>query len=93
MLSLFLPVAAGLVLVLLYQADVLSYPQMIAYFGNVNFRMIALPSIVLDLYNDFFSTHPRTWFCQIQFLKPFVGCPYNEYLSIVMAMQPIGSAT
>jgi hypothetical protein len=84
-LSFFLPLAAGLFLVLLFQADVLSYQQMIAYFGNVNFRMIALPSIVLDLYNDFFSTHPRTWFCQIQFLKPFVGCPYNEYLSIVMA--------
>ena len=47
--------------------------------------MIAFPSIALDVYNDFFSTHDHTYFCQISFLKPLMGCPYNEQLSIVMA--------
>ncbi len=47
--------------------------------------MIAFPSIAIDIYNDFFSTHDHTHFCQIIFLKPFVNCPYTEQLSIVMA--------
>ena len=47
--------------------------------------MIAFPSIALDIYNDFFSTHERTYFCQILFLKPFVNCPYSEYLSVIMS--------
>jgi hypothetical protein len=64
---------------------VLPYEQFIIYFGTINFRMIAIPSIALDTYNDYFSTHSLTYFCQISFLKQFVGCPYSEYLSIVMA--------
>ena len=55
------------------------------YFGAVNFRMIAFPSSALDFYNDFFSTHDLTLFCQISFLKPLVDCPYSDPLSIVMA--------
>jgi hypothetical protein len=47
--------------------------------------MIAVPSAALDYYNDFFSTHPHTHYCQISFLKPFVACPYAEPLSIIMA--------
>ena len=46
--------------------------------------MIAFPSSALDFYNDFFSTHDLTYFCQISFLKPFVACPYSDPLSIVM---------
>jgi hypothetical protein len=46
--------------------------------------MIAFPSVALDVYGDFFSTHTLTWFCQISFLKPLMGCPYSEPLSIVM---------
>jgi hypothetical protein len=84
-LSLLLPVSAGVVLVLLVHAGTFPFVLFINYFGNVNFRMIALPSIALDLYSDFFSTHNLTHFCQISFLKPFVDCPYNEQLSLVMA--------
>jgi hypothetical protein len=36
------------------------------------------------LYNDFFSTHDHTYFCQILLLKPFVGCPYTDPLSVMM---------
>jgi hypothetical protein len=80
-LSLFLPLLAGILLMLLYKSEVLSQH----FFGAFNFRLIAFPSIALDVYNDFFSTHPVTHFCQIVFLKPFVSCPYNEFLSVMMA--------
>jgi hypothetical protein len=84
-LSLLLLVSAGVVLALLYSADILSFPSMIGYFSAINFRMIAFPSIALDVYNHFFSTHDHTHFCQILFLKPFVTCPYSDYLSVMMA--------
>ena len=83
--SLFLPISTGVVLVLLYKSDILSYELIRNYFGPINFRMIAVPSSALDFYNDFFSTHDLTYFCQISFLKPFADCPYSDPLSIVMA--------
>ena len=84
-LSLFLPLFGGVVLALLYKAGALPSPQFLAYFGPVNFRMIAFPSLAIDIYNDFFSTHSHTYFCQIYLLKPLVNCPYSEPLSIVMS--------
>ena len=54
------------------------------YFDLVNIRMMATPSSAMDIYNDFFSSHPLTWFCQISFLKPLMSCPYQEQLSLVM---------
>ena len=84
-LSLFLPISAGVILAALVgEAGVLPYGPIMQYFGAINFRMIAFPSVAIDVYNDFFSTHAHTWFCQISFLKPLMACPYNEYLSIVM---------
>ena len=32
--------------------------------------MIAIPSVAMDVYNDFFSKHELTHFCQIWLLKP-----------------------
>jgi hypothetical protein len=84
-LSLFLPVLAGVIQALLYEANALTFEQMIHYFSAMNFRMIAFPSIAIDIYNHFFSTHDHTHFCQIILLKPFVSCPYTEQLSIIMA--------
>jgi hypothetical protein len=84
-LSLFLPLLAGVIIALLVKSGAFRFVQVRDYFGAINFRMIAIPSVALDLYNDYFSTHSLTHFCQIQFLKPFVDCPYNEYLSTVMA--------
>jgi hypothetical protein len=83
-LSLFLPLFVGVILALLFKSEVLSYEQIRNYFGIVNFRMVAIPSSALDFYNDFFSTHDITYFCQISLLKPFVDCPYSDQLSIVM---------
>jgi hypothetical protein len=83
-LSLFLPISAGVILVFL---DLEEIPRELItqYFGAVNFRMIAVPSSALDFYNDYFSTHDITLFCQISFLKPLVDCPYSDQLGIVMA--------
>jgi hypothetical protein len=83
-LSLFLPITAGVVLVLLFKSGALPYEPVRQYFGAINFRMIAIPSSALDFYNDFFSTHDITLFCQISFFKPLAECPYGDPLSIVM---------
>ncbi len=85
-LSLLLPVSLGVIVAMLIKSGALPYAVPFSdYFATINFRMIAFPSIALDVYGDFFSTHGQTYFCQISFLKPFMSCPYNEYLSIVMA--------
>jgi hypothetical protein len=83
-LSIFIPLLAGLFLFGLYAEGILSDRYTIAYFGLVNFRMIAIPSLAMDYYNHFFSSHPVTYFCQISFLKPLVPCPYQEQLSDVI---------
>jgi hypothetical protein len=78
-LSLFAPMLAGVVLVSIFGK--LALPL----FDLVNFRMVAVPSNAIDVYNDFFFTHDLTYFCQIRLLKPFMSCPYQEQLSLVMA--------
>jgi hypothetical protein len=78
-LSLLVPVLAGVLLVSLFGAHA------ITYFSTVNFRMVAIPSNGMDVYNDYFSSHDLTYFCQISILKPMMDCPYREPLSIVMA--------
>ena len=84
-LSLLLPIAAGILAELLFEAHALGLQWFVNYFGIVNFRMVAFTSIALDVYNDFFSRHSVTYYCQISFLKPFVSCPYAEPLSVVMS--------
>jgi hypothetical protein len=84
-LSLFLVIAVGVLLLPFAMHGVISPDYIMSYFGNVNYRMIAVPSVAFDLYNDFFSKHDLTYFCQIGVLKRFVSCPYSDYLSIVMS--------
>jgi hypothetical protein len=83
-LSLLFPMSFGILLQGLFDAGVLSYATFNSYFSIVNFRMVALPSSALDFYNDFFSNHDLTHFCQIGFLKRLVNCPYQEQLGPVM---------
>jgi hypothetical protein len=78
-LSLLLPMLFGVILVSLFAKGASPY------FDLVNFRMVAVSSNAMDIYNDFFSTHDLTYFCQITALKPIVDCPYQDPLSIVMA--------
>ena len=77
-LSLLVPVLAGVLLVILFRAHATPY------FSMVNFRMLAVPSNGIDVYNDYFSRHDLTHFCQISILKPMMNCPYREPLSVVM---------
>jgi hypothetical protein len=77
-LSLLAPVLAGLALIVLFGTHAA------LYFATVNFRMIAIPSIAIDVYNDFFSRHDLTHFCQISPLKRIMQCPYQDPLSVVM---------
>ena len=77
-LSLLVPILAGLVLVTLFGTHAALYVSI------VNFRMIAIPSVAMDVYNDFFSRHDLTYFCQISPLKRIMPCPYQAPLSVVM---------
>jgi hypothetical protein len=84
-LSLLPAMLVGLGLVQFQKFGALSDAHLRDYFGIVNFRMIAMPSIAYDLYNDFFAKHELTYFCQIGVLKRFVSCPYSDWLVIVMS--------
>jgi hypothetical protein len=77
-MSLLAPVLIGLILLMLFTH------QTGLYFSIVNFRLVAIPSNSLDVYNDFFSRHESTYFCQISILKRFMSCPYQEPLWTVM---------
>jgi hypothetical protein len=83
-MSLLMPTLVGVVLIFLFNQHAMLSEIAISYFKIVNLRMIAIPSIAMDVYNDFFSKHELTYFCQIWLLKPFIGCPYQDPLSIVM---------
>lgn len=78
-LSLFLPTLFGVAAVTLFKQH--GFP----YFDLVIFRMLIVTSSAMDVYNDFFSNHDLTHFCQIAILKPLVDCPYQAQLSIVMS--------
>lgn len=83
-LSLLLPVLVGL-LIVLPKTDASFYLDAgQRYIYTVNFRILAIPAIAMDVYSDFFSRHDLTYFCQISILKPFLSCPYHDQLSIVM---------
>jgi hypothetical protein len=77
-LSLLLPMLIGVILVVLFKE------QAMQYYEIVNFRMIIIPSSAMDIYNDFFSHHDLTYFCQVKVLKPFMYCPYQDPLSVMM---------
>ena len=90
--SLVLPALLGVLLIPFEKYGLISNIHFVDYFGIINFRMFAVPAVALDMYNDFFSRHDLTYFCQIIFVKPFVSCPYSEYLSIVMSKHyPLGN--
>jgi hypothetical protein len=73
------PILAGLAIIILFN----TYAAFM--FSTINFRMIAIPSVAMDVYNDFFARHELTHFCQISLLKPIIPCPYQDQLSVVMA--------
>ncbi|MBR0896501.1 hypothetical protein JQ616_16185 [Bradyrhizobium tropiciagri] len=76
--SLFVPLLVGIVLYAVLGLHDTRYLEI------VNLRMIATPSNAMDIYNDFFFSHPLTSFCQITFVKVLVSCPYSHQLGEVM---------
>jgi hypothetical protein len=83
-IAMLVPTAFGIFLFVLYTNELAPYRLTIPYFGLVNFRMIAIPSLAMEYYNEFFFGHDVTHFCQIRLLKPFMTCPYQDPLSIVI---------
>jgi hypothetical protein len=77
--SLLGPILLGLILLILFKMPAA------LYFATVNIRILAIPAVAMDVYNDFFYRNDLTYFCQISFLKPLMRCPYQEPLSIIMA--------
>ncbi|WP_145963569.1 hypothetical protein [Bradyrhizobium algeriense] len=90
-LSLLLPISVGVAMLFLHNAEVVPFKWAAPYFGIVNTRMVAVPSVALEVYNNFFSTHPLTHFCQINVVKFVIDCPYNEELSILMKVYAQGA--
>ena len=82
--SLLAPMVVGVILFVLFRYEMIPHNAAMPYFGLVNFRTIAFPSLAMDYYNEFFFRHDLTYFCQISLLKPFVACPYQEQLAVVI---------
>ncbi|SFP69612.1 hypothetical protein SAMN05216330_109152 [Bradyrhizobium sp. Ghvi] len=83
-LSLLVPTAAGVILLGLCQYGLLPERFAMSAFQLVNFRMVAIPSLAMDYYNEFFFTHVVTHFCQISYLKPIMPCAYQEPIAVVI---------
>lgn len=49
-----------------------------AYTNIVNFRMYSVPNLALDVYYDFFQTHPVTHWSHISIISEFFRYPYGK---------------
>ena len=53
--------------------------------GLYNIRVLAFPSMAMNYYSEFFSSHPLTHFCQIGIIRAINGCPYPFQLGATLA--------
>ena len=83
-LPLLLLLVVGIVAATLYLGGAIPENAAIPYFWLINFRMLTIPSMAMDYYNDFFSRNDLTYFCQIRLLKPLIACPYQEQLGLAI---------
>jgi hypothetical protein len=83
-ISLLVPTAFGLLLFILWKVGALPSSETLPYFALINLRMITIPSMAMDYYNEFFSKNDLTLFCQLRFLRNLGSCPYHEQLGIVI---------
>jgi hypothetical protein len=83
-LALLIPTTTGLLLYALLPPD--SLPGHLAkyLFGYANVRMLAVPSIAMDRYSEFFASHELTYFCQVGIVRAIKGCPYAYQLGAVL---------
>jgi hypothetical protein len=83
-LGLLLPTLLGVLIVLPKTEAPFYFEAGARYLYTVNFRILVIPASAMDVYSDFFSKNALTHFCHMSVLKPFVPCPYQDQLSIVM---------
>jgi hypothetical protein len=83
-ISLLVPTAFGLLLFVLWKIEVLPSSETLPYFALINLRMITVPSMAMDYYNEFFSKNDLTLFCQLRFFRALGSCPYHEPLGTVI---------
>lgn len=83
-LSVLVPTATGVILFALFHYGLFPERFAMPFFQLVNLRMMAIPSLAMDYYNEFFFAHDLTYFCQINFLKPLVPCGYEDQLAVVI---------
>jgi hypothetical protein len=83
-LSLLGPILVGVIQLTFFKYATIPYDSTSPYFFIVNFRMVGVPSSAMDFYNDFFSRHDLTFFCQIRSLNSVISCPYHDQLGIVI---------
>jgi hypothetical protein len=79
-LSLLLPILVGAILIVAVGEPARQY------FGNINVRMVIVPSNAMDIYNDYFARHELTHFCQINIVRHFFSCPLAHPLAVEMRM-------
>jgi hypothetical protein len=77
-LSLLIPATIGMLLFVIFGERAL------LPFGVINLRLLAIPASALNYYNDFFSAHRLTYFCQISVVDAFLKCGYPKQLSLMM---------
>jgi hypothetical protein len=82
--TMLVPVSVGVVLLGLYQADLISFEAAPSYFKVINLRMIAITSLAMDYYNEFFARHDLTLFCQVRAVNAITGCTYQDALPTVI---------
>jgi len=61
------PIFVGVLLFVLFKYEVIPYEAAIPYFEVVNFRMVAVPSSAIDVYNDFFQSMTLPIFARSRF--------------------------
>lgn len=72
-LALLIPAMIGLVAFAVLLAD-----HRYVVFSAINLRLIAIPSLALDHYADFFGHRELTHFCQVSVVRAVTGCSYGE---------------
>jgi len=72
-LAFLIPMIIGLLAFFVLAAD-----RNYVLFSAINLRFLAIPSLALDHYADFFAHRDLTWFCQITVLRHATACPYGE---------------
>ncbi|QPF82081.1 hypothetical protein IC762_20080 [Bradyrhizobium genosp. L] len=72
-LALLIPIIIGLIAFTILLAD-----HRLVLFSAINLRLIAIPSLALDHYADYFAHRELTHFCQISVVHYVTGCRYGE---------------